>query len=48
MCAVKDEVLLSDLLGLERCWLIFCSDSSCLTLILGAKNRNRAKESKRK
>lgn len=48
MCAVEDEVLLSDLLGLERWWLMFPNGSSCLTLILGAKYRNRAKESKRK
>lgn len=45
---MEDEVLLSDLLGPERWWLIFFDDSSCLTLILEAKNRNRAKESKRK
>lgn len=45
---MEDEVLLSDLLGLERWWLIFSNGSSCLTLTLGAKNRNRAKESKRK
>lgn len=46
--AVEDEVPLSDLQGLERWWLTFSNDSSCLTLILGAKNRSRAKESKRK
>lgn len=45
---MEDEVLLSDLLGLERCWLIFSNGFSHLTLILGAKNKNRVKESKRK
>lgn len=48
MHTVEDEVLLSDLLGLERWWLIFSNGSSCLTLTLGAKNRSRAKESRRK
>lgn len=46
MYAVEGEVLLSDLLGSEMWWLIFSNGSSCLTLTLGAKNRNSAKESK--
>lgn len=45
---MQDKVLLSDLLGLETWWLIFSNGSSCLTLTLGARNGNRAKESKRK
>lgn len=45
---MEDEVLLSDLLGLERWWLISSNDSSCLTLIWGAKNRDKAEESERK
>lgn len=45
---MEDEVLLSDLLGLERGWLRFSNGSSCLTLSLGGKNRSRARESKRK
>lgn len=48
MCTVEDEVLLSDLLGLERCWLKFSNGFSHLTLILGAKNKNGDKESTRK